>query len=271
MRPNSLKKLWTSGKSVAVGWQSTADTYVAETMANAGFDALVLDMQHGMGIGPDRAVQWLQVVSTTNTVPVIRVPWNEPVFIQTVLDAGAYGVIVPLVNNGLEAVKAGKASRYAPIGFRSVGPNRVRYYAGTDYTQFANEEIICLVMVEHPDTLLHLSDMAAAPGVDGFYIGPSDLAVAMGLPAATGQNDPRHQAACQQVLNVAKKHGIVAGIHCGSPEQAAARFEQGFQFCPVGSDIGFVSLGATAAMKHVREAVPALISEESSGSISGGY
>lgn len=271
MRPNPLKELWSSGKAVAVGWQSTADTYVAETMANSGFDALVLDMQHGMGIGPDRAVQWLQVVSTTNTVPIVRVPWNEPVFIQTVLDAGAYGVIVPLVNNGLEAIKAGKASRYAPVGFRSVGPNRARYYAGADYTQFANDEILCFVMVEHPDTLANLSDMAAAPGVDGFYIGPSDLAVAMGLPSATGQDDPRHQEACQQVLDIAKKHGIVAGIHCGSPEQAAARFQQGFQFCPVGSDVGFVSRGATAAMDHVREVLPNLISEDGPKSISGGY
>ncbi len=271
MRANRVKQLWREGKAVSVGWQSTPDTYVAETMAHAGFDALVLDMQHGMGIGPDRAALWLQTVSTTDTVPLVRVSWNEPVLIQWVLDAGAYGIIVPLVNNGEEAAKAGRASRYAPLGFRSVGPNRARYYGGSDYVLHANEEIICLVMVEHPDTLENLGDMAGAPGVDGFYIGPSDLAVAMGLPAGTGQDDPRHQAACQQVLDSARELGVVAGIHCGGAEQAARRFEQGFRFCPVGSDIGFVSSGGLNAMQRVREAVPNLVSSPESGGVQGGY
>lgn len=271
MRANRVKQMWREGKAVSVGWQSTPDTYVAETMANAGFDALVLDMQHGMGIGPDRAAQWLQVVSTTDTVPMVRVSWNEPVFIQWALDAGAYGIIVPLINDGLEAIKAGKASRYAPVGYRSVGPNRARYYAGADYVQNANDEIICLAMVEHPETLAHLGDMARAPGIDGFYIGPSDLAVAMGLPTSTGQDDPLHQEACQRVLDAAKQHGIVAGIHCGNADQAARRFEQGFQFCPVGSDIGFVSGGAMAAMKTVRDTVPNLVSEPPSERVAGGY
>ena len=271
MRANRVKQLWREGKAVSVGWQSTPDTYVAETMAHAGFDALVLDMQHGMGIGPDRAAQWLQVVSTTDTVPLVRVSWNEPVLIQWVLDAGAYGVIVPLVNDGLEAAKAGRASRYSPVGFRSVGPNRARYYAGQDYVEHANEEIICLVMVEHPDTLAHLDDMARAPGVDGFYIGPSDMSVAMGLPVATGQEDSRHQEACQRVLDAAKANGIIAGIHCGSAAQAAARFEQGFRFCPVGNDIGFISNGGMSAMQQVREAVPNLVTEPGSGRVSGGY
>jgi 4-hydroxy-2-oxoheptanedioate aldolase len=271
MRANRVKQLWREGKAVTVGWQSTPDTYVAETMAHAGFDALVLDMQHGMGIGPDRAALWLQAVSTTDTVPIVRVSWNEPVLIQWVLDAGAYGIIVPLVNNGLEATKAGRAARYPPLGYRSVGPNRARYYGGPDYIQHANEEVICLVMVENPETLVHLDGMARAPGVDGFYIGPADLAVSMGLPAGTGQQDPRHQEACQRVLDAAKEHGIIAGIHCGSAEQAASRFEQGFRFCPVGNDIGFISSGGLSAMQHIREAVPNLVSEPKSGRVPGGY
>src|SRR3990172_4780489 len=175
MRPNTVKRRFRDGLPTAVGWQSTPDPYVAETMAQAGFDALVLDMQHGMGIGPDRAAQWLQVVSTTEVMPIVRVPWNEPVYIQWALDAGAYGVIVPLVNTYEEAAKAGGA----------------RHYAGPDYTQHANEEILCLVMVEHPDTVGRVHELAKAPGIDGFYIGPSDLAVAMGV----SQQDPRHAAA----------------------------------------------------------------------------
>lgn len=258
MRPNRVKALWREGKAAVVGWQSTADTYVAETMAHAGFDALVLDMQHGMAIGPDRAALWLQAVSTTDTVPLVRVPWNDPAFIQWVLDAGAYGVIVPLVNSYEEAVKAGGACRYAPLGYRSVGANRARLYAG-DYFQHANEEVICLVMVEHPDTVARIDELAAAPGIDGFYIGPSDLAVAMGLGPGMVQESEAHAAACQRVLDAARAHGLVAGIHCAGPEQAAQRIAQGFQLCPIGNDVGFVAAGARAALTAIRRAVPGLL------------
>lgn len=271
MRPNKVKALWRAGKAVTVGWQSTPDTYVTEALAHAGFDALVLDMQHGMGIGPDRAAVWLQVVSSTETVPFVRVPWNEPVFIQWALDAGAYGVIVPLVNNLEEATQAARAARYAPQGFRSVGPNRVRLYAGADYVENANDEIVCLVMIEHPDSVAKMEEIAKAPGIDGFYIGPSDLAVAMGLSASTGQNDPRHQEACQRVLDVARAHGLVAGIHCGGPEQAAQRFAQGFSFCPLGSDVGFVSGGAQAALTTVRQATPDRVSLPGQRPTTAGY
>jgi 4-hydroxy-2-oxoheptanedioate aldolase len=250
MRPNKIKQRFREGLATAVGWQFTADPYVTEAMAQAGFDALVLDMQHGMGIGPDRAAQWLQVVSTTETIPLVRVPWNEPVYIQWVLDAGAYGVIVPLVNSYEEASKAGGASRYAPLGFRSVGPNRARFYGGADYTQFANDEVLCLVMIEHPDTVARAHELAKAPGIDGFYIGPSDLAVAMGV----SQDDPRHAEACQHVLEVAKEAGFMAGIHCASAEQAVQRFEQGFRLCPIGSDIGFVNAGARASLERLGRA-----------------
>src|SRR4051812_42447975 len=122
MRANAIKALWKQNKPASVGWMSTADPYIAEVMAHAGFDGLVLDMQHGMGIGPDRAAQWLQVVATTDTVPLVRVSWNDPVHIQYALDAGAMGVIVPVVENYEDALKAGGAARYAPLGYRSVGP-----------------------------------------------------------------------------------------------------------------------------------------------------
>ena len=254
MRLNKVKALWREGKPASVGWLMTADTYVAETMANAGFDAIVLDMQHGMGIGIDRAVTVLQAISTTETVPIVRVPWNEPAYIQYVLDAGAYGVIVPLIGSPEDAAKAAGACRYAPLGYRSVGPNRVRLYAGNDYFQHANEEIICLVMIEHIDTIPKLEAIAKTPGIDGFYIGPSDMAVTMGLPPSMDVKDPDHVAACQRVLDIADASGLVAGMHCGSAAEAARRFTMGFKLCPLGNDIGFVSAGANAALRTVREA-----------------
>ena len=131
MRKNRVKELWRQGKPVVAGWISAGSTYITESMAHAGFDALVVDMQHGMAITPDTVVACLQAISTTDTVPIVRVPWNRPEWIQYVLDAGAMGVIVPLVNTYEEAAKAGGACRYPPLGYRSAGPNRAVLYGAT--------------------------------------------------------------------------------------------------------------------------------------------
>lgn len=256
MRPNRVKALWKQGKPVAAAWLATADAYVAESMANVGFDAMVLDMQHGMAIGPDRAAAWLQAVGTTETMPMVRVPWNEPVFMQWVLDAGAYGIIVPMVNTREEAAKAGGACRYQPLGYRSIGPNRARFAGGPDYFQHANEELICLVMVEDIRTIEHVGELAEAPGIDGFYIGPADLAVSMGLGPWEYRKSPAHDEACRKVVAAAKAHGLVAGIHCGGPDEALMRYGQGFRFCPVVSDVGAIVSGATAALQAIRKANP---------------
>jgi 4-hydroxy-2-oxoheptanedioate aldolase len=252
MRTNRVKELWKSGKSPTVAWLSTADTYIAETVASAGFDVLVLDMQHGMTIGPDRAGAWFQAVSTTNAVPFVRVPWNEPWFMQWALDAGAYGIIVPLVNTREEAIKAGGACRYPPAGYRSLGPNRVRYYAGADYQYHANDEIVCLAMIEDIKTVANIEDLTRAPGIDGFYIGPTDLALSMNVDPALFRESAEHGKACQRVLDAAKKSGLVAGIHCWSAEEAAKRTQQGFVFCPAMNDIIAMTNTANAALKTVR-------------------
>ncbi|MBI4329616.1 MAG: 2,4-dihydroxyhept-2-ene-1,7-dioic acid aldolase [Chloroflexi bacterium] len=248
MRPNKIKALWREGKPAHVGWVATGDSYIAETMAHAGFDGLVLDMQHGMGITSQQAAQWFQAVSTTETVPLVRVGWNDPVHIQWALDAGAYGVIVPLVNSYEEAVRAGGACRYAPVGFRSVGPNRARLYAGDDYVQHSNQEIICLVMIESIEAVGKVEEIARAPGIDGFYIGPGDLALTLGLPGGLDNKDPRHVEACRKVLESAKRHGLVAGIHTTGPEETLRRFAEGYLFCPVASDVGAVAAAAREAV-----------------------
>lgn len=253
MRVNKVKEMWQAGQAPAMAWLSTPDPYIAEAIANAGFDAVVLDMQHGMTIGPDRAGTWLQAIGTTDTVPIVRVPWNEPFFIQWVLDAGALGVIVPLVNSREEAAKAGGACRYPPAGYRSVGQNRARFY-GADYIQRANDEIICLVMVENIDTIPHLEEMVQAPGIDGFYIGPSDLGLTMGMLPSVCKQNADHAAACQRVLDVARAHNLVAGIHCMNPDEAVQRHRQGFVFCPAMMDLFAISTTAQAALQTLHDA-----------------
>jgi 4-hydroxy-2-oxoheptanedioate aldolase len=251
MRKNRVKELWKAGKAPSLAWVGTPDTYIAEQVANSGFDAIILDMQHGMTIGPDRAGLWFQAVSTTNCVPLVRVPWNEPFFIQWALDAGAYGVVVPLVDTIEDANKAGGAARYPPIGYRSNGPNRVRFYAGSDYLYHANEEVICLAMVEDINTANNIEALTKAKGIDGFYIGPTDFALSMGNDPAKFRESPVQEKACLHVLDAAKKAGMVAGIHCWSAEEAAHRHSQGFVFCPAFSDGGAIAAGAADSLKKI--------------------
>jgi 4-hydroxy-2-oxoheptanedioate aldolase len=255
MRPNKIKAMWREGKPASAGWLSTGNPYLAEVMANAGYDALIIDMQHGMGITSERAIACLQAISTTDTLPMVRMSWNDPKDIQFVLDAGAYGVIVPLVNTYDEAVKAAGASRYPPLGYRSTGANRARLYAGADYAQHANEEIIVLVMIETMEAVNNLEEIAKAPGIDGFYVGPADLALSLGLtPGPDAAEDPRHAEACQRVVDVAKANGLIPCHHGSGPDEAARRFAQGFMMCQIGSDAGMVTQGSAASLKALADA-----------------
>ncbi len=203
MRPNKVKEMWKRGEPVTAGWLSTGNAFLAEVMAHAGFDAIILDMQHGM-VFPEQALSCLQAISTTDTVPLCRMSWNDPKDIQFVLDAGAYGVIVPLVNTRAEAEKAVGAVRYPPLGYRSTGAYRARYYAGTDYARRANDEIICLAMIETLQAIDNLEEISNVTGLDGFYIGPADLALSMGLayvPTTPKTPPPRRR------LSAGPRHG----------------------------------------------------------------
>lgn len=254
MRPNKVKQLWKEGKPAVAGWLSTGSTYLAEVMAHAGFDAIIIDMQHGMGLSPEKAIACMQAISTTDTVPVCRMSWNDPKDIQFVLDAGAYGVIVPLVNTRAEAEQAVGAAKYPPLGFRSTGANRVRLYAGADYAQHANEEVFVLAMIETMQAVGNLEEIARVKGLDGFYVGPGDLALSLGIPGGPeARRDPRHAAACQRVVDVARAHGLVPCHHGSGPEEAADRFAQGFMMCQIGSDGGMVSNGCATALKALMD------------------
>jgi len=250
---NRVKQLWRERRPVQVGWCSTADPYMAEVMIRAGFDVLVLDMQHGMGIGPDRAVAWLQAVGQKDVTPFVRLPWNEPYFAQWVLDAGALGLIVPMVNTVEDAQKAIGACRYPPQGYRSNGPNRARFCYGADYALHANDEVACLLMMETVEGIGNIEEIAALPGYDGFFIGPADLARSLGLPPALDVQDPRHVALVQRVVDVATAHGLVAGIHPATPAEALRRWSQGFNFNPLCSDVGIVSAGAARSLTEFRD------------------
>ncbi len=247
MRTNTIKSAWSEDKVTYGGWLSIPSAFSAEVMAHQGFDYLCIDMQHGV-IDYQVAVTMLQVIGTTETMPFVRVPWNEPGIIGKMLDAGAYGIIVPLVNSREEAEAAVRACRYEPEGSRSFGPTRAVYYGGSDYASQANQEIACIPMIETKTAVENLEDILDVPGIDAVYVGPADLSLTYGLPPAMDQDDQTFQDALLKIATTCRERGITPGIHA-NVALAPKRDEGGYRMITVSSDVGAM---AGAAGGHVR-------------------
>jgi len=254
MRFNTTKRLLKAGKPAIGTWLNLPCVNSAEILAHAGWDWLTVDAEHGpMTI--EMLNNMFTAIGTTDVIPLCRVPDNDPVWIKRILDAGALGIVVPMVCSAEEAAQAVRSAKYAPEGMRSAGGGRWRFWAGDDYPLHANDEILVVVMIEHIDAVHRIEEILAVPGVDACFIGPNDLAWSMGLGKGPGANDPAHAAAVATVLAAAKKLGVPAGIHCRSVEEVPMRAEQGFQFLACTSDIAFLSTAARQATKHIREKI----------------
>jgi len=251
MRFNRVKKLWREGKPAIGGWLSIPHCFPAEVMAHAGFDWLCVDMQHGC-IDYSDVVPMLTAISTTNCVPFVRVPWNEPSVIMKVLDAGAYGVIVPMVSNRAEAERAVAACRYPPVGMRSNGPVRAVHYGGADYVANANDEIVVMAMIETKEGIANLDAICATPGLDAVYIGPADLSFALGMPPRGDNPDPLHMATCDKILAAAHKAGIKCVMHCAGADFAAGAVKRGFDMVMLTGDLACMIAGAKAQLEEFK-------------------
>jgi 4-hydroxy-2-oxoheptanedioate aldolase len=254
MRKNKLKELFRSGTPIINSWLSIPSSFSAEVMANQGWDSLTIDMQHGL-IDYPNAVTMLQAISTTNTMPMARVNWNEPGQIMKILDAGCYGVICPMVSNRIEAEKFIQACQYPPKGYRSFGPIRASIYGGADYAKNANEEILKLAMIETKEALEKLNEILDTPNLDGIYIGPADLSLAIG--EEPGFDKPEKTKAYDQILRIleeAKKRNLFTGLHNGSPEYAQKMLDKGFNLVTVGSDSRYISAGAKKDLEKLKGA-----------------
>ena len=250
MRKNTLKQLWQEEKPAFGAWLVLPDAFSAEVMARLGFDWVCIDMQHGL-IDYQLALSMLQAISATPTVPIVRVPWNDPAIIMKVLDAGAYGVLIPLINNRADTEQAVAACRYPPAGIRSYGPMRATLYGGADYATAANDEICCIPMIETASALENLDDILSVPGVDAVYIGPMDLSLSLGIPPVLDGDAPGYVAARDRILAACRRHNVVAGINSTS-QTATARASEGFRFVLVSTDIGNLAQGAARELAAVR-------------------
>ncbi len=252
MRKNKLKELFKKGKPILNGWLQIPSSFSAEVMAHQGWDSCTLDIQHGV-IDYSNALGMLQSLSTTEVTPLARVNWNEPGQIMKILDAGCYGIICPMVSNKKEAENFVKACMYPPKGYRSFGPIRGLLYGGTDYAKNANDEILKLAMIETKEALGKLDEILDTPNLDGIYIGPADLSLAVG--EAPGFDRPENSKAYKEILRIlelTKKRNLLAGIHNGSAEYAQNMISKGFDLVTVGSDQRFMSSGAKSVIDKIK-------------------
>lgn len=243
---NPLREKWSGGDAVLGAWCSTTNALAAEAMAVAGYDYVCVDLQHG-AVSYSDALPMLVAIAGRGAAPLCRVPVNDAAAIGKVLDAGALGVIVPLVNTAADAARAVAACRYPPRGVRSFGPVRAASVMGTrDVADL--ERVVCAVMVETRAGLDNLAAIAATPGIDAIYVGPSDLALGLGLPPGLERPEPEHDAAIAAIRDACAQNGIVMGIHTSSGALAARRLGQGARMVTVVSDLDLVRAGAATEL-----------------------
>ena len=247
MKTNLVLQKLRAGEAAYGYWVTSGSPLIAEAAAHLGYDFLLLDRQHGHW-GFDATVQAMQAIGPTDTMPVARVLRNDPAFINQVLDLGALGVIVPLVNSREEAQRAVQAAKYPPAGIRSAGGSRLMLY-GSDYMQAANDETLVAVMLETRQAVERAEEILSVPGVDVGFIGPSDLAFSLGVTAFASDE---HEAALQQVLQAGNNAGKPVGMPLATPELCLERAAQGFRFLTCGSDMSSLLGDATARLKVLR-------------------
>jgi 4-hydroxy-2-oxoheptanedioate aldolase len=264
MRANIIRNIWATGGAVVNGWLAIPSIFSAETMAHQGWDSLTVDMQHGV-TDYTSLIPMLTAISTTDTVPIVRVPWLEPGILMKALDAGAYGVICPMINTAADAKAFVQYTTYPPRGQRSFGPIRSLLYSGADYAKHADDTIVRFAMIETKQALDNLEDILSVEGIDAIYIGPADLSNALGCTPKFDQDEKPVVDAIDHILARAKAHGVYAGIHNATPEYAEKMVKKGFQFVSIGSDARFMAAGAKAAVDKMKKS-PVTHSVSSTGS-----
>jgi 4-hydroxy-2-oxoheptanedioate aldolase len=245
-----LRETLSSGKGSIGGWCVMPGTFTSEVMAKAGFDWICIDAQHGL-VGYWEMLGMLQGVAASGVPALVRVPWNEPGWIMKALDAGAAGVIVPMINSPDEARRAVAACRYPPLGYRSWGPTRASITVDGYEPELVNRAVICAVMVETVPALEQLGEIAAVPGVDAVFMGPSDFAISMGL--APRADDAEHRRRLESVPAICSRHGVIAGIACGSVELLQRWRDAGYTMLAAPSDLVMLRQAAAATLKSARE------------------
>lgn len=256
MFSNNLKKIWSEGRPALNGWLSIGNAFTAEIMAAQGYDSISIDIQHG-ALDYSSVLPMFQAMRASGVVPMARVPWREPGIIMKALDAGAMGIICPMINSRAEAEEFVSYLRYPPHGQRSFGPTRA-LFAYDGYDTSANDEVLALAMIETKDGLANLEEIAATPGLDGIYIGPADLTLGTQdgrLAPAFDREEPEMIEMIKHIQKVCSEAGIYACIHCGTAEYAARAIDWGFNLTTVSGDSRLLATASKTSVTEWRERV----------------
>ena len=263
MKTNPVRAKLKRGEPAIGTWLTLPDPVTAQLMAKTGFEWLTVELEHTPATF-ETAARSFAIIAASGCVPLARVPWNTGENIKRVLDTGAWGIVVPMVNSRAEAEAVVRAARYRPIGERSIGGQLHATNFDTDaatYYARANDEILVVIMAEHVQAVENIDSILSVPGIDAVFVGPNDLHASMGLPPTFDSDHPTFRDALARILAAARSNGVPAGIHVVDAAQAQRRIKEGWQFIAVASEAGFMlskaaeitrtlGLGRNAAVKY---------------------
>jgi 4-hydroxy-2-oxoheptanedioate aldolase len=253
-----LRAKWDAGEAAFGMWAGIPTAFTAELGSAAGYDYVCADLQHGL-VNEATMISMFQAMQAGGAAPLARLAWNDPRLIMRALDVGAVGVILPLIDNSAEAARAVEACRYPPHGRRSYGPVRAQMVIGSGATEDLGGEVLCVAMIETREGLDNLDEIATTPGLDGLYIGPSDLAIALDLAPSplvseTGEERPALAEAIERIRQACAANGLIAGIQCGSGRAARYYAQAGFQLITVGIDTNMFRSAISSELSAARGA-----------------
>ena len=248
---NPLRSRIEGSEQLLGGWCTLPTSFAAELVASSGVDYAVIDLQHGL-TGYSDLVSMLQAISLAGAVPLVRIPFGDYGMAQRALDAGAMGVVFPMVNTPELARTAVDCCRYPPLGERSFGPIRSKFNLGTD-PAWVNSQILCLVQIETRQSMSSLDSILAVEGVDGVYVGPADLALSHGL--AVGKPSSELDGLLRRIHEACVGHGKIPAIHTTSGADCLEKIALGYRMCSIGSDSVWLHAAYTEEVAKARNAV----------------
>lgn len=251
----SLARRLAAGETVYTGWCALPAPIVAETIAREGFVAVTIDQQHGLW-DTEATVAGIAAIRSGGAAPIVRVPLGAFATASRALDFGAEGIIAPMINTVADAKAFVSAAKYPPLGERSWGPMRAMTLAGIadgkQYLREANAATVTLAMIETRTAMDNLEAIAATPGIDVLFVGPSDLSIGLTDGAELDPHSNTVETALDRIVTACRKAGKIAGLYCANAERAVACARRGFRFLAVGSDLGFLRAGTAAQLKTLK-------------------
>lgn len=254
---DAVKRLWAEDKPAVNGWLSIPSSFNAEIVAAQGYDSITIDLQHGL-IDQHALVTMLQAMRASGTMPLVRVPSLDSASIMKALDAGAHGVICPMIDTREQAEALVSYVRYPPVGVRSFGPTRALISIGADYARYADDEVLCFAMIETRKGFENLDAIAHTPGLDGILVGPSDLALGLGdgrLAPGLDREEPEMLDAFERIAKVGRSAGIRTIFICATPAYAARAIGWGYDMVTVANDIRYLASAAQATLSETRRLI----------------